>query len=85
MSVKLQFLELAGELSFSQFLDLDFLRGKRNEIVHPSKKIKKDIAVRGDPESCNKAFELLKQFIASDFHLQVNFSTSYSWMGIYDR
>lgn len=85
VSVKLQFLELAGELSFSQFLDLDFLRGKRNEIVHPPKGHKKDLAVRGEPESCNKAFELLKQFIASDFNLQVNFSTSYVSMGIYDR
>lgn len=85
VSVKLQILELAGELPFEQFLDLDSLRGKRNDIVHPPKGIKKDLTAKVTSGNCVKAFELLKQFIASDFELCVNFSTSYSMMGVYER
>ena len=85
VSVKLQFLELAGKLSFRQFSDLDLLRGKRNEIVHPKKTQNGGIAGKGDPQICTKAFELLQEFLESDFGLHITFNTSYSHLGVFDR
>ncbi len=85
VSVKLQLLELAGKLSFRQFSDLDMLRGKRNEIVHPKKTQNGGIAGKGDPGICTKAFELLQEFLESDFDLRVTFNRSYSHLGVFDR
>jgi len=71
VSVKLQILELAGKLSFGQFSDLDLLRAKRNDIVHPPKGTKENVPILGDPENCVKAFQLLQQFLESDFDLSL--------------
>jgi len=85
VSVKLQILELAGRLSFDQFLDLDLLRGKRNDIVHPPMDTMRNVSILGSPENCGKAFQLLQQFLESDFDLSLSFNTSYSFVGVYNR
>ncbi len=85
VSVKLQCLELAEKLTFRQFSDLDVLRRRRNDIVHPRTSQDPNVAGRGDPESCAKAFDLLQEFLESDWGLRVTFSKSYSHLGVYDR
>ena len=81
ISVKLQILELAGQISFEQFSQLDELRKRRNEIVHPSS----NRTSQGDRGSCGKAFELLRQFIASDFNLPLVLNRGYSHTLVFDR
>ena len=85
VSVKLQILELSQRISFKQFSDLDILRDKRNSIVHPKKAGNDKLAVYGDHESCVLAFDLLQQFLETDFDLKLILNTSYSHLGVYNR
>lgn len=85
ISVKLQILELARTISFEQFSELDFLRGKRNEIVHPNVAGGDGTTVEGDPGSCRRAFNLLQQFLNSEFDLRLTLNMSYSYMEVFDR
>lgn len=85
ISVKLQILELAQKLSFGQFSELDVLRRKRNEIVHPKKAGSGNAAVQGDPESCSRAFELLQQFLKAHFDLRLTLNGSYSHLRVFER
>jgi hypothetical protein len=85
VSVKLHVLELAGRLSFNRFSDLDILRRKRNEIVHPSKGYAGNPIVHGDYDTCAKAFELLQGFLQSDLGIPLVFNSTLSYPGVYNR
>lgn len=85
ISVKLQMLELAQKISFKQFSELDLLRNKRNEIVHPKKSGSDSSAAQGDPVSCGLAFELLRQFLEAEFALRITLNRSYSHYLFFER
>ena len=85
VSAKLQILELAGKISFKQFFDLDILRDKRNEIVHPKRRDNSSSVTQGGSENCGLAFELLQQFIEAEFDLQIPLNKGYSFLGVFER
>ena len=85
VAVKLQTLELAQKISFDRFSELDLLRRKRNDIVHPRKVQDVRMETAGDADCCGKAFALLQQLIEGEFGLRLALNTSYSHLGVFDR
>lgn len=85
ISVKLQILELNRRITFGQFTELDLLRGKRNDIVHPRKRKVRDEMAKNESDICTRAFQLLEHFLETDFDIQLALGKSYSHLGVYDR
>ena len=85
VAVKLQTLELAKKISFDRFSELDLLRRKRNDIVHPRRSQDEGMEAHADAESCGKAFALLEQLIEAELSLRLALNTSYSHIGVFDR
>ncbi len=75
-SVILNYLELAGILEFNLFKNIDKVRNYRNKIVHG------DEDYECEPAHCQKALDIIVEFIKKETQVKLQLNTSYRIGGI---